>query len=117
MLKGAKGAAERLGLNVVLYRSFPPGTTNFSPILVELKVKAPDALIVGAHLATAQIFSKQLADAWVYVKLVSINTVTIPDYYGALGVLAEGIIAPSEWEPGVKYKHDFGPSREEFYIA
>lgn len=79
-------------------------------------MKAPDALIVGAHLATAQIFSKQLADAWVYVKLVSINTVTIPDYYGALGVLAEGIIAPSEWEPWVKYKHDFGPSREKSFI-
>lgn len=116
--KGAKEVAEKLGLTVVYYKGFPPGITDFGPMLPGLKAAEPDAIIAGTHYANGLLLAKQLAEARIDAKLISLTVAPcIPEFYRALGTLAEGVICPSQWEPGVKYKPDFGPTPQEFHIA
>jgi len=50
---------------------------------------------------------------------------SVPEYYASLGALAEGIVFPSEWEPGVWWTPElarnlglefFGPTPQEFHL-
>ncbi|PWV37714.1 MAG: branched-chain amino acid ABC transporter substrate-binding protein [Desulfurococcaceae archaeon] len=121
---GASAKAKELGFNVVYEKVYPAVINDFSPYITDLAKSGADALIVCAHLVNGQLFTKQLADAGVNFKLIAINPAPcIPSYYDALKILAEGIVCPSQWEPGVKYTPDlakkmgvewFGPTSDEF---
>lgn len=124
--EGARSKAKELGLTVVFDRSFPRDIKDFTPILLELKLVNPDAIIAGTHFANGLLLSKQLADLDINAKLIALTVApSVPEYYKSLGVLAEGIIFPSHWEPGVRYDPEvarkmnlpfFGPTSDEFYV-
>ncbi|MEM0154153.1 MAG: amino acid ABC transporter substrate-binding protein, partial [Ignisphaera sp.] len=123
--EGVRVKARELGLTIVYDRSFPIGTLDFTSILIELQAIKPDVIIIGTHFDDGLAITKQMADLKVNAKLIAINVApSVPDYYTSLGILAEGIVFPSEWEPGVKYNPEvasklglefFGPTSDEFY--
>ncbi|MEM4558872.1 MAG: amino acid ABC transporter substrate-binding protein [Acidilobaceae archaeon] len=124
--EGARKRARELGFTIVFDRSFPRDIKDFTPILVELKTAYPDAIVAGTHFANGLLLSKQLADLRINVKFLSLTVApAVPEYYESLGILAEGVVFPSHWEPGVKYNPEvaskiglefFGPTSDEFYI-
>jgi len=124
--EGARDKARELGMSIVFDRSFPRDIKDFTPILLELKLANPDAIVAGTHFANGLLLTKQLADLRINAKLIALTVApTVPDYYESLGVLAEGIVFPSHWEPGIKYDESvaakmglpfFGPTSDEFYL-
>jgi branched-chain amino acid transport system substrate-binding protein len=126
VMEGVRSRAQTLGFTIVYDKSFPIGTLDFTPLLVELAVVKPDIIVTGTHFADGLAITKQLADMGVNAKLIAVNVApSVPDYYKSLGALAEGIVFPSEWEPGVWWGPDyakklgvefFGPTPQEFHV-
>jgi len=124
VINGARAYANKQGFEVVFDKTYPSKPTDLSPLIQELKTTKPDLIIGGGHFADGQLLTEQLSSLEVNVKAVSINVApAIPDYYKALGVKAEGIMCPGQWEMGVKYSPEaagkaglewFGPSQEDF---
>ncbi|MEM1777408.1 MAG: ABC transporter substrate-binding protein [Acidilobaceae archaeon] len=124
--EGVRVKARELGLTIVYDRSFPIGTLDFTPILVELRAIKPDVIITSNHFVDGLAITKQMADLKVNAKLIAVNVApSVPDYYKSLGLLAEGIVFPSEWEPGVWWSPEharkfdlefYGPLPQEFHI-
>jgi branched-chain amino acid transport system substrate-binding protein len=122
--QGASARAKELGLQVVYEKIYPADIKDFTPIITELAGTKADSLVVSAHYADGQLLTKQLADLGLDFKFIAINVAPcIQSYYDTLKILAEGILCPSQWEPGVKYTPDlargmglewFGPTTEEF---
>jgi len=122
--EGAKAYAEKLGLQVVAYEVYPSSPKDLTPQILKVKQANPDIIIVASHFADGQLAVQQLAAQKVNAKLIALSVAPlVPDFYKALGTLAECIVGPSHWEPGVKYTPDlakqkgvewFGPTKEEF---
>lgn len=122
--KGAEAYAKKLGFKVVFNRTYPKSAKDLTPVLTELKNAKADILIGGGHFADGQLLAKQLDDMGINLKLVSILVApTLPNFYQALGSMAEGYMAPGQWGVGAKYSPEsakkdgleyFGPTQEQF---
>ena len=125
VMDGAEAHAEELGFEVVFKSTYPAGVTDLTPLLSGLKAAEPEIVIGGGHYEDGQLFTRQMADLDINVKLLSlVASATLPAYYEALGgTLAEGVMGPSHWEYGVTFSADkaeaagqtwIGPSQDEF---
>jgi branched-chain amino acid transport system substrate-binding protein len=122
---GGRDRAKELGLNIIFYKSYPPGTSDFAPIYSEAATYKPDIIIVTGHVGDGMLAAKQLAEYNVNARLIIIvgGAVSYGEFYRSLGRLAEGIAGPSQWEEDALYSPEvakklgiewFGPTREEF---
>jgi len=124
---GGRDRARELGLNIVFYKSYPPGTSDFSPIFSEVKTYNPDIIIFTGHVGDGMTGAKQLSELNINAKLIVIvgGAASYAEFYEKTlpGGLAEGIVGPSQWEPTIKYTPElarklgiewFGPTLEEF---
>ncbi|AEA11662.1 branched-chain amino acid transport, periplasmic component 1 [Thermoproteus uzoniensis 768-20] len=121
---GAKTHAQQLGFQVVVYDPYPPTTQDVTSQVLDVKNAHPDIILVAAHYADGQLVTQTLYQQNVTAKLIALTVAPlVPDYYKALGTLAECIVGPSHWEPGVNYSPElakqkgidwFGPTRDEF---
>ena len=124
VMEGAEKHAKALGFKIVFKRTYPKGVTDLTPLLSALKATRPDFILGGGHFEDGQLFTRQMADLDINVKALSlIASATLPAFYEALTVLAEGVMGPSHWEYGVKYSKAeaqklglpwIGPSQDEF---
>ena len=125
VMDGAEAHAQELGFEIVFKRTYPAGVTDLTPLLSDLKAAEPEIVIGGGHYEDGQLFTRQMADLDINVKLLSlVASATLPAYYEALGgTLAEGVMGPSHWEYGVTFSAEkaeaagqtwFGPSQDEF---
>ena len=57
--KGFKALAEKYGLKVVHYETYPVEMEDITPILQKIKAKNPDILCVGSHTVVAMMVMKQ----------------------------------------------------------
>ena len=121
--EGAKRYAEQLGFEIVFFGSYPADATDLTPVLLELKAARPEIVIGGGHFQDGVLLVKQMAEVGVKAKLIGLLVAPAkPEFYEALGELAEGIVYPSQWEPGVAYSPEnlppgyewYGPTAEEF---
>ena len=113
IIKGALELARKQGLEVVVHETFPAGTTDFSAMLNQVKAAKPDVLVVGAPVAEAIAFTRQVRELDVDVKMYGATPGgAFPDYYKALGNTAEFVYSGSQWEPGLPY-----PGNQEFVAA
>jgi branched-chain amino acid transport system substrate-binding protein len=123
-LQGAKAHAAKLGFEIVFERTYPMGVTDLTPLLSDLKARKPQIVIGGGHYEDGELFSRQMADLDINVKVLSlVASATLPAYYEALGTTAEGVMGPSHWEYGATYSAEgartvgldwIGPSQDEF---
>lgn len=121
---GASAKAKEMGFQIVYEKVYPTDIKDFTPYITDLARSGAGALFVSAHYADGQLLTRQLADAGVNFKYIAINIAAcLPSYYETLGKIAEGILCPSQWEPGAKYSPDlarsmgiewFGPTSDEF---
>ena len=110
----AADQAKKAGFDVVLDESYPPSQTDFSPIINKIISAKADALMGGGHYADGATLTRQLYDQKAHLKWVSILVAPDSDKFASLGPAAAGITTPSQWEPQVKYKPDFGPTPAQF---
>ncbi|HUZ75463.1 MAG TPA: amino acid ABC transporter substrate-binding protein [Stellaceae bacterium] len=113
----ARDQAKEAGFDVVLNEAYPPTQTDFSPIINKIISAKADALMGGGHYADGATMARQLYDQKANLKWVTILVAPDSDKFASLGPSAVGITTPSQWEPQVAYKPDFGPTPAAFTKA
>jgi branched-chain amino acid transport system substrate-binding protein len=115
--EAARDAAGELGFEVVLYEGYPKKFTAAEIVALLEKAKAAGAgvLVGGGYLPDAVEIAKQMKAHDINFKFVSLLVgVAMPDFYEALGEDAEYFTGPTQWERGVKFEVNYGPSAEWF---
>ena len=110
--------AKQKGFNVVFYETYHSAITDFSPLLTKVKGAQPVIYMnAGVYTDAIQII-KQMKELDFNVKLLWTGTgIVFPRAYEALGKYAEDIVTCTQWEKGLIYKQDYGPSHDEFLNA
>ena len=110
---GAIESAKSQGFEVVRTINFSASTNEFTRVVDELKSANPNVIVVvgrvqnDLHIAS-QIFASSLRSGAVVTVASGIQ-----QFHDYLGSSADGFVGPSQWEPGVHFKADFGPSTEQ----
>jgi len=110
----ARDLAKKDGFSVILDESYSSGTTDFGPIINKIIASGADALLGGGHYADGSTLARQLHDQKAGIKWVTLLVAPDSPNFATLGDAALGISVPSQWEPHVTYKPDFGPTPGDF---
>jgi branched-chain amino acid transport system substrate-binding protein len=109
--------AKAAGLNVVMNASYDPSTTDFGPIVNKMISSGADAFLGGGHYADGATLARQMHEQKANMKFMSILVAPSDNKFATLGAAARGVTFPSQWEPQVKYKPQFGPTGANFVKA
>lgn len=110
---GARANAKKLGFKVVYDKSYPPSTTDFTPIVRAIQAASPDIVYVGSYPPDSVGMVKAANEVGLKAKLFGGGMVGL-QYAGIqknLGPLLDGIVNYDFWvpEPTLKF-----PGIEEF---
>ena len=114
VMQATRGIAEKAGFTIVLDESYSPETTDFGPIINKIIGSGADALLGGGHYADGATIARQLYAQKAPVKWVTLLVAPDSPNFATLGDAAVGISVPSQWEPQVTFKPDFGPDAATF---
>jgi branched-chain amino acid transport system substrate-binding protein len=117
VLTAAKAQAKAAGLDIVMDESYAPSTTDFGPIVNKIISSNADAFLGGGHYSDGATLARQMHDQKADLKWISILVAPGDDKFGELGAAALGVTVPSQWEPQVSYKPQFGSTAAEFAKA
>jgi branched-chain amino acid transport system substrate-binding protein len=109
--------AKAAGLDVVMQASYAPSTTDFGPIVNKMISSGADAFLGGGHYADGATLARQMHEQKAKMKFMAILVAPSDNKFAELGEGALGVTFPSQWEPQVSYKPDFGPTSAEFVKA
>jgi branched-chain amino acid transport system substrate-binding protein len=112
-----RALAEQQGFKVVLDESYSPETTDFGPVINKVISAGADALLGGGHYPDGATIARQLHNQKAPVKWVTLLVAPDSPNFATLGDAAVGISVPSQWEPQVSFKPDFGPTAATFTKA
>src|SRR5215472_16224263 len=113
----AKDYAKQLGFNVVFSEAYPPNTTDFSAIIDKVIASKATVLLGGGHYADGSTLARQLEGHKVPLKMVTLLVAPDSPQWVELGDAGAGVIVPSQWEPQVSFKAQYGPSGVDFAKA
>lgn len=114
VLAATKEQARKAGLEVVMDESYAPSTTDFGPIVNKVISSNADAFLGGGHYSDGATLARQMYEQKANVGWISILVAPADDKFAQLGPAALGVTVPSQWEPQVNYKPQFGPTAAEF---
>jgi branched-chain amino acid transport system substrate-binding protein len=114
VMTATRGLAEKAGFTVVLDESYSPETTDFGPIINKVIGAGADAILGGGHYPDGATIARQLNAQKAPVKWVTLLVAPDSPNFATLGDAAVGVSVPSQWEPQVTFKPDFGPDAATF---
>ncbi len=117
VVTAARTQAAAAGFKEVLVESYPASTTDFSPIINKIVSSKADVFMGGGHYPDGATLARQLYDQKVHLKQTAILVAPDSPKFKSLGDAAVDVAVPSQWEPAVTYKPDFGPTPAEFAKA
>ena len=117
VLTATKQQAEAAGLQVVMFESYAPSTTDFGPIVNKIISSNADAFMGGGHYSDGATLARQMYDQKANMQWMSILVAPGDDKFAELGPGAVGVTVPSQWEIQTSYKPQFGPTTVEFAKA
>lgn len=112
-----RGLATKMGFKIVFDESYGPDTTDFGPVINKIVSSKATALLGGGHYADGATLARQLYDQKAGLKWITLLVAPDSPKFATLGDAAVGISVPSQWEPQVTYKPDFGPTAQAFTKA
>jgi branched-chain amino acid transport system substrate-binding protein len=112
-----KELVKEAGLTVALEETYAGSTTDFSPVINKVISSKADALLGGGHYADGATLARQLHEQKAGMKWITLLVAPDSPNFATLGDAAVGISVPSQWEPQVTYKPDFGPDAPAFAKA
>jgi branched-chain amino acid transport system substrate-binding protein len=110
----AKEYAQQQGFNVVFSEAYAPNTTDFGAILDKVIGSKATVLMGGGHYADGSTLARQLYSRKATLKMVTLLVAPDSPKWSELGEAALGISVPSQWEPQLAIKPQFGPAVEKF---
>lgn len=117
VLHATRELAEKEHMTVVLDEAYSGSTTDFGPIINKVIASKAVALLGGGHYADGSTLARQLHDQKANLKWVTLLVAPDSPQFADLGAAAADISVPSQWEPQVRFKPDFGPTAQEFANA
>ena len=97
---GVRGWADRFNLKIAYESSFDDGNSELPIILKQVMKKNIDGLIFSGYPPECYKFISLMKKADFRPKALTFTIVpTHPDFHKNIGPFAEGIFAPSQWEP------------------
>jgi branched-chain amino acid transport system substrate-binding protein len=114
VLQSARKQVGEAGLKTVLDEAYSPETTDFGPVINKLISAKADVLLGGGHYPDGATLARQLYDHKAGLKWVTLLVAPDSPNFATLGEAAIGVSVPSQWEPQVSFKPDFGPTAAEF---
>ena len=102
-------------MTIVLDEAYSGSTTDFGPIISKIIASKADALLGGGHYADTSTLTDQLHDQKTNLKWATLLVAPDSPKFAELGAAATNISVPSQWEPQVKFKPDFGPTAPQIY--
>lgn len=112
--QATRDLAKKEGLALVLDEAYSGSTTDFSPIINKVISSKANALMGGGHYADGATLARQLHDQKAQLKWTTLLVAPDSPKFAELGDAAVGISVPSQWEPQVTFKPDFGPTAQDF---
>lgn len=122
--EGAKEKLQEYGIPIVYEFKYEKGSQEFSSVIAEAMAKGANVLLGGGHFADGTALTQQAWQLGWKLKAIAILVApTLPEFYEQLKTAAENIMAPAQWEIGVKYSPEsakakgiewFGPTNDEF---
>jgi branched-chain amino acid transport system substrate-binding protein len=109
--------AKKAGVMVAVDEAYAGSTTDFSPIINKVISAKATALLGGGHYADGATLARQLHEQKAGLKWVTLLVAPDSPKFAQLGDAAVGISVPSQWEPQVTFKPDFGPTPAAFTKA
>ncbi len=102
---------KRLPLPSVL--TYAANTKRFDTILEHLREQRPELLLVVGRIEDDVEFVRQLHQAELGIEFVGVIAAPLTFFGEELGEAADGILGPSQWEPGVDFVPEYGPAPAE----
>ena len=112
--QAARDLAKKEGLTIALDESYARDTTDFGPIINKIISSNATALLGGGHYPDGATLARQLHDQKAGLKWVTLLVAPDSPKFAELGDAAVGISVPTQWEPQVSFKPDFGPTALSF---
>lgn len=110
---GAKANAEKMGFKIVYHNSYPPNTTDYTPIMRAIMATNPDAVYVGSYPPDSAGMVRAANELGLNTKIFGGGMVGLQyaSLQTALGPMLNGIVNYDFWvpEPTLKF-----PGIEEF---
>ena len=110
----AKAYAQQIGLNVVFSEAYAPATTDFSAILDKVTASKATVLMGGGHYPDGSTLARQLSARKASLKMVTLLVAPDSPQWVELADAGLGVTVPSQWEPQVMAKPQFGPTVAQF---
>jgi branched-chain amino acid transport system substrate-binding protein len=117
VVKPAMTYAQQQGFNVAFSEAYAPATTDFSAILDKVTASKATVLMGGGHYPDGSTLARQLKARKASLKMITLLVAPDSPKWTELGDAAEGIAVPSQWEPQLAAKPQFGPTVPEFNKA
>ncbi len=115
--QAARELAKKEGLTIALDESYGRDTTDFGPIINKIISSNAVAMLGGGHYPDGATLARQLHDQKAGLKWVTLLVAPDSPKFAELGEAAAGISVPTQWEPQVSFKPDFGPTAQAFTKA
>jgi branched-chain amino acid transport system substrate-binding protein len=109
--------AKKKGITLAVDEAYSGSTTDFAPIINKVIAAKADALLGGGHYADGATLTRQVHEQKAGLKWVTLLVAPDSPKFAELGDAADGISVPSQWEPQVAFKPDFGPTPAAFAKA
>ncbi len=110
----AKAYAQQQGFNVVFSEAYAPNTTDFSAILDKVTASKATVLLGGGHYADSSTLARQLYARKAALKMITLLVAPDSPQWVELGDAGVAVCVPSQWEPQVMAKPQFGPTVAQF---
>jgi branched-chain amino acid transport system substrate-binding protein len=112
--KGTNEIARSKGLDVVLFETYPSGTSDFSSAVNKVKQAGADLLVTASvRLDDLTAIIRQMKERDLDIKMESsLPYGLLPEFYQRLGKDAEFVYSATFWEPGLP-----NPGNREFVAA
>ncbi len=113
---GVAEGAKAAGLDLIRLIPFDSPIRDVPALLQEALATEPD-LLVGAGSFQDDVAVARRRDLLRRVKTLAFVGAGLGTFYEQLGDLADGVIGPSQWEPGILQEPRLGPGSAWFYSA
>ena len=114
VLGGAAAYARGHGLEVALRATYPQEPSAFAPLASRVGSGEPDVILGVGRTEDDLAFAQACRAGRLRARVIGLVATPIALFKQTLGGAADGFVGPSQWEPGVRYQPESGPTSEQF---
>eukprot|EP00929_Paragymnodinium_shiwhaense_P099662 TRINITY_DN6143_c0_g3_i1.p1 TRINITY_DN6143_c0_g3~~TRINITY_DN6143_c0_g3_i1.p1 ORF type:complete len:1090 (-),score=171.49 TRINITY_DN6143_c0_g3_i1:400-3669(-) len=115
--QGGNTTALQLGMHVLGYFAYPPGTQNFAEIIFDIKGKQPDVVVGCGHVNDINYLIGQMVLMDVNPKAMLVTHASDQRVINNVGAKSHAILSPTQWDKNLAFEdtENFFGSASDFH--